>query len=247
LMPDAGHSALVATAIISIALNPLLLRLVNPLEGAVRQRPWLWRLLNGRAERRLQVRNAAAARVLREGAGTGPTRYPTAIVVGYGFVGRSVCRLLRKAGIRTVILDMNMDVITELNERGDEMQVAFFGDARSPAILEQCGIREAKYLLITPAKSASPVQVTMAARELNPELRIFARSRYVGEMDLLLRAGATQIASEEAEIAVVMGGMVLRELGHSEELVAEDRAEIRRAAASLPGGSVADSDESGRG
>ena len=52
LMPESGHNVLVAAAIISITLNPILFRSLNPIEARLRRRPRLWTLLNGRAERR---------------------------------------------------------------------------------------------------------------------------------------------------------------------------------------------------
>ena len=47
LMPDAGHNVLVASAIISITINPLLFRSLPKIEDWLKKRPTLWRLLNG--------------------------------------------------------------------------------------------------------------------------------------------------------------------------------------------------------
>ena len=59
-MPEIGHSVLVATALFSISLNPLLFRLRDPLEHAVKKRRWLWKLVNGRAHRHLRVEDREA-------------------------------------------------------------------------------------------------------------------------------------------------------------------------------------------
>jgi CPA2 family monovalent cation:H+ antiporter-2 len=235
LMPEAGHSVLVATAIISISISPFLIRLVGPLESAIQRYPRLWKLLNGRAERRMQRENGATAALVKHAA-EGPLR-KTAIVVGYGFVGRSVCRLLKKGGMRTVVIDLNMDTVAEINALEDETLVAIFGDAKSPAILEQAGVENATHLLITVAKSSSPAPIIVNARELNPRLRIFVRDRYVGDLDLLVQAGASEIAFEEAEIAIAMGRMVLRQFGWSEDAFAEELNLIRSDVDPLPGGS----------
>ncbi len=50
LMSDNGYSLLVAIALVSIAVNPLLFRLVDPLEGWLQGRPRLWAMLNRRTE-----------------------------------------------------------------------------------------------------------------------------------------------------------------------------------------------------
>src|SRR5262249_43799919 len=108
LMPDAGHNMLVGGAIISITLNPLVFGLLGPIELWVKRRPRLWRLLNARAERRVTQSNEAAAGSLdrREAE-------RLAVLVGFGPVGRSVHRLLREAGLETVVIDLNMDTVAE--------------------------------------------------------------------------------------------------------------------------------------
>ena len=60
-----------------------------------------------------------------------------AIIVGYGPVGQSVDRLLREAGLSTVIVDINLDTITELNR---QRRMAVFGDASRLHILKDAGI-----------------------------------------------------------------------------------------------------------
>ena len=71
LMPESGHNVLVAAAIISITLNPILFRSLNPIEARLRRRPRLWTLLNGRAERRgarpTQTRRSRSAGESRRG------------------------------------------------------------------------------------------------------------------------------------------------------------------------------------
>ena len=57
LMPDAGHNVLVAAAIISITFNPLLFRSLPKIEDWLTKRPVLWKLLNGRAERKAASMN----------------------------------------------------------------------------------------------------------------------------------------------------------------------------------------------
>src|SRR5262249_27169300 len=94
LMPEAGHNVLVASAIISITLNPILFRALDPLEAWLRRRPRLWSLLNGRAEQRAGIANVGVAeQVEREAAGG-----RLVVIVGYGPVGRAVPRLLGNGG-----------------------------------------------------------------------------------------------------------------------------------------------------
>jgi CPA2 family monovalent cation:H+ antiporter-2 len=207
LMPDAGHNVLVAAAIISITLNPLLFRAIPRIESWLKARPPLWNILNGRAERRAASSNQAAADELAQSAKKSER---LAIVVGYGPVGRSVHRLLRDAGLSTVIIDLNMDTVSSLMAEG---QPAIFGDASQERILEQAGMRRASHLVLTLPHTSDPATIVTAARNLNPNARILVRGRYIRERAVLEQAGATAAVFEEVEAAVALAGLVLADTG----------------------------------
>ena len=61
LMPDAGQNMLIAAAIITISLNPLLFRSLGDIEQWLQRRPRLWNLLNARAEKRMRDVNRDVA------------------------------------------------------------------------------------------------------------------------------------------------------------------------------------------
>ena len=221
LMPQVGHSIIVATAILSITANPLLFRMVGPIERSLRRRPALWKLLNGRAERRLRAGNAEA--VTRIAAARSDTER-MAVVIGYGHVGRVVDRLLRQAGLRTVVIDTNMSTVSTINREGG---TAIFGDATSPSVLEQAGVADARYLVVTMAASVNPAPVVMQARELNPDMHILVRGRYLADRDSLDHAGVTAAVYEEAEVAIALGEAVLKDLGADEATIACEVAKLR--------------------
>lgn len=220
LMGDAGHNVLVAAAIISITLNPLLFRSLGSIEAWLRRRPRLWSLLNARAERRMREINAAASADIaqREKGSRG------AIVVGYGPVGRSVDQLLREAGLQTTIIDLNMETVGELNRQG---RSAIFGDAARASILEQAGVAQASHLVLTLPHSAERAAIVSAARDLNRDLRVLVRARYLGEREDLEQAGATAAVFEEAEAAVGLARLVLAGTGASRETVERSVRDLR--------------------
>src|SRR5688572_13081057 len=134
LMPDVGHDVLVAAAIVSITINPLLFRSLPALERWLRGHPGMWNLLNGRAERRALARSRAAVPESEQ-----PDESRRAIVIGFGPVGRSVLRLLNDAGLAAIVIDMNLDTVNRLNTQG---QSAIFGDASHESILKQAGVEQ---------------------------------------------------------------------------------------------------------
>lgn len=221
LMPDAGHHVLVAAAIISITLNPILFRSLRPIENWLKARPTLWWLLNGRAESRARSLNlqteSAVAQTLNKTS-------RLAIVVGYGPVGRSVHDLLRDAGLATVVIDMNMDTVSQLIAKGEH---AVFGDASRDAILEQAGMTRASHLVLTLPDTAARLSVVAAARNLNPSARILVRAHYLRERQALEDAGATGAVFEEGEAAVALTRLVLADTGADREVVERKVRDLR--------------------
>lgn len=201
LMPDAGHQVLVATAILSITLNPLLFRAVDPLERRLRASPLLWRLLNGRCDRMAGDRNLEVAEGIAQG------DRARAIIVGYGPVGRVVDALVRDGGLETVIIDLNVDTVQSLVRSGRK---AIYGDASSLEVLEQAGIREAVHIVVTLNLVESRVPVVRAARGLNPGIEITVRAGFISERATLDEAGANKAITEEGEVAVAMARHVMR-------------------------------------
>ena len=221
LMPNDGHNLLVGAAIISITLNPLLFRSLDAVERWLKARPRLWALLNARAERKVGGANAAVAEQVSHAAAGGSR---LAVVVGFGPVGQTVDRLLRGAGLTTVVIDMNMDTVAELRRKG---RTAVFGDASREAILDTAGIARASHLVLTLPHSADRAAVVTAARNLNPRVRTFVRAHYVREREELEQVGATAAIFEEAEAAVALARLVLADTGAGRESIERAVRDIR--------------------
>jgi len=219
LLPAAGYNVIVACAIVSISINPFLFRALEPVEAFLRRRPWLSRVLEARAGRRRDRVNAGTARAIegREAA--------LAIVVGYGPVGRTVDRLIREAGVETVVIDLNLETVSALAAEG---RLALYGDASHPDILGKAGITRASHLVVTLPHSLNRGPMITAARQANPACRILVRARYLRERRELELAGADVACFEEAEAAAALAERLLRDLGRDEAAVRSEGERIRR-------------------
>jgi CPA2 family monovalent cation:H+ antiporter-2 len=213
LMSDAGHNLLVGGAILSITLNPILFRSIDSIERWLKARPRLWALLNARAERGVSQANVDEADRI---AGTKTKDARRAVVIGFGPVGRTVERLLKDAGLETVVIDMNLDTVAELRREG---RSAIYGDASQPAILESAGVGTASHLLLTLPQANDRAGIVAAARNLNPKIKIFVRARYLREREELEQVGATAAVFEEGEAAVALARLVLADSGAGRESI----------------------------
>jgi CPA2 family monovalent cation:H+ antiporter-2 len=200
LMSGTGNNVLVAGAIISISLNPLMFRSILALEPRLSKWPWLARSLAGRSEKLGARANEIAAERNTD---------PGAIVVGYGPVGQTVRRLLAEFGIDPIIVETNVDAVLELQQRG---QQALYGDATRPDILKAAGVASAAYLVVTIPHAEISLRIIQAAREIAPVIRILARAEYINQHEAFAQAGAAITRYDEAESAAALAEALLQDI-----------------------------------
>ncbi len=214
-----GQSALIAVALISISLNPLLFSSALRVERWLEGKPKLWNALNVRAQARARRINAmqAADHAQREDE-------VRAVVIGYGPVGRTVTRILQDFGIRPVVIELNIDTVDALTKSGI---AAVYGDAARPEILTAAGVQRARFLLVTIPDLASRAPVITAVRQLNENIVVISRARYVAEQTVLGELGVKAICYEEIEAAVGLSEFVLANVGVEEQLIRQETERIR--------------------
>ncbi|MBC8105331.1 MAG: cation:proton antiporter [Anaerolineae bacterium] len=218
LIDDTQRNLLVACALVSITVNPLLFRLETPIERWLRRFPKVWRLLNRKsAARETQINQAACEKIEK-------SEKPLAVILGYGPVGRAVDSLLRDSELETVVVDLNIDTIQSLTKQG---RTAIYGDAYNIEVMYQA-LPNAKYVVITLPHSANRGPLIASVKLINPEIKIFVRGRYVGEREELIQTGADAAVFEEAEVAVALAKLVLRDRGADEKAVGRETSRIRQ-------------------
>jgi CPA2 family monovalent cation:H+ antiporter-2 len=215
ILPPEATQALVIVAIITISVNPILYRLSDVLIGIVKRAPRFWRWLEQRTARRLV-----------EGTSNAPDVPPhfRAVVVGYGPVGRMVHRLLRENGIHPTIIELNIKVVQELRAAGE---AAVYGDANHSATLEEAGIADSGSLVLSSSSIKGSDEIIRRAKELNPSIRVLARTAYIQELQAMRSAGADAAFAGEGEVALALTEEILHQLGASGEQIDRQRARVR--------------------
>ena len=205
LMPHEGHAVLVAGAIVSISVNPFFFKGLMALEPKI-ENSALWKRFFAR-------RLAAHGADLNAHAGHDDDT-PETIVVGHGPVGRTVTELLEKSGVKLIVIEMNVDTVAELSRKGKR---ALYGDATRRDLLTQAGVKKAHSLVITLPEPSVRMGVILMARELNPDIRIITRARYVAEHDSLKEAGATVVCCDEAGASTGLARALLGQMNKPQE------------------------------
>jgi CPA2 family monovalent cation:H+ antiporter-2 len=208
VVPAEALDVVVVTAIISITLNPLAFRSIEPLTRRLGQ------------IRFFRPEPTEAADI---GASSSLDPGGRAIVIGHGPTGRTVTRLLRENGIAPTIVDLNIDVIRQLRDQGVS---AVYGDASHADTLVSAGLPHASTLIVSGGDTGSPA-IIQTARSINPTAHIFVRSVYLRDVAPLRQAGAEQVFAGEGEVALAMTEAVLRRLGATPDQIDRERARVR--------------------
>ncbi|MFO0803180.1 MAG: cation:proton antiporter [Gemmataceae bacterium] len=215
VLPEVATNALVAAAIVSISLNPILYRGVRRFEAWLSKKPRVWNLLTARV-----VKPAGPAPAPEQET---DARF-RAVVIGYGPVGQTLARLLRENGIQPTIIEMNVETVRKLRAEGKD---AVYGDASHPETLKSAGVPNADTLVISASGLHGAEEVVRLAREMNPNVRVLARSAYLRERSALRKAGADEVFAGEGEVALALTESVMRTLGASPEQIDRERDRLR--------------------
>ncbi|AGH50593.1 potassium efflux system protein [Sphingomonas sp. MM-1] len=177
LLPADGRDLILAGAIISIMLNPLLFSLIDRFAARV------------------------AGGVEPEHAIGGQPPAPVrghVVIVGHGRVGSIVAKGLTDAGERVTVIEAQAD---KSGLPAHEKATVLAGNPASGALLREAGIDKARMLFVAIPESFEAGQIVEQARALNPALRIVARAHSDAESAYLETHGADRAIMGEREIA----------------------------------------------
>lgn len=196
LMPPEGQSLILAGAIISIAVNPLLFAAIEPLQRWLRKNSDLVRKLESSPDPLAELPMSVPHERL-----TGQV-----VLVGYGRVGRRIADALTAQGIHYVVAEQNREIVDALRKRD---QPAVVGDASEPAVLIQAHIARAAVLVIATPDTFHVRTMIEIAKALNPEIRCVVRTHNEQEAELLREDTGGKVFLGEHELAGSMTRYVL--------------------------------------
>jgi len=174
MLPEEGRDLILGAAILSIVLNPLVFLVADRF-----------------------VPKAGAA----EPEPPKPGRHGRAIIVGHGRVGSRISLALRQARVEYSVIEDQQDVVERLHGEGVP---AIAGNAVSIDVLKAAAVESAQLIYVTVPDGFEAGRIVEIARQLNPGIRIFARSHSDAEIEHLRTFGADVIVSGEQEIALAM-------------------------------------------
>jgi CPA2 family monovalent cation:H+ antiporter-2 len=195
VLPAEGHALILAAALLSVVLNPLLFRTVEPLDRWLRRHPSLLTALE-RAPVPIVAPSPALEDELRD----------HAVIVGFGRVGGTIGRAFDRAGISYLVIEADRVWVEELRGRG---VAVIFGDASRPGILEQALVARARLLVVATPGAYRTREILRLARTLNPDLDTVVRTHSEAEQRYLEGQGVGMAVMGERELALSMARYAL--------------------------------------
>ncbi|ACS84831.1 YbaL family putative K(+) efflux transporter [Musicola paradisiaca] len=184
MLSDNGRHLVLAGAILSIMLNPL-----------------LFSLLERYLEKHETIEEQIVEEAIEEEKQIPIDLCNHALLVGYGRVGSLIGARLHQAGIPMVVIETSRARVDALREQGIK---AVLGNATRPDIMEIARLDCASFLLLTIPNGYETGEIVASARARRADLKIIARAHYDDEVAYITEHGADYVVMGEREIAETM-------------------------------------------
>jgi monovalent cation:H+ antiporter-2, CPA2 family len=197
LLSQDAMSLVLAGALISIALNPLVFASIKPFSR--------WLVDNSDVARRLAQRMdpygelpMTTERKFLEG---------QVVLVGYGRVGKRIAMSMEASNIPFVVAEQNRELVEKLRQKG---QPAVSGNAADPMVLIQAHIANAAMLIIATPDSMDIRKIVDIAKQLKPDIEVVIRTHHEDEYQRLQKEVGDTVFFGEEELAKGMSAHVLQ-------------------------------------
>jgi monovalent cation:H+ antiporter-2, CPA2 family len=146
------------------------------------------------------------------------------IIVGYGLNGRNLAKVLLSTGVPYLVMELNAEAVRDARAEGERI---VYGDATRKEVLRHIGIERARILVLAISDPVATRHTVWLARQMNPDLHIIVRTRYMSEMSDLHGLGANEVIPEEFETSIEIFSRVLREYGIARHVIQRQVGAIR--------------------
>ncbi|HJA10139.1 MAG TPA: cation:proton antiporter [Candidatus Duodenibacillus intestinavium] len=209
-------SMVVASAILSIALNPLMFAMI-PYVRRFSVRYFAWARAAAMLTDPYSVLPKETSRRMLMG---------QTILVGSGSVTRSVAKRLATDDVPFVCISEDKSFAEELRE---QKHAVISGDAADPMVLVQGHIVTAAQLMVIDIDPVKTLKVVEMAKQLNPELNIMARAGSRDEVEHLKQEGIANVYLDSESVSEVLTGNILDYYKKDEEQDGQDKARTQSA------------------
>lgn len=198
LISNEVYQYFLATSIITMSMTPFLMGYAEPLSDflirallprKVRRRLLSFRALRKQQEEEMQVELTDHL-----------------VIVGFGVNGKNVSRAAAETEIPHIVVELDPEVYKLARNAGVPV---VFGDATDEIILQHLRIQKARIAVIAISDPESTKKIITQMRMLSETVHIIVRTRYIEEIEEILRIGADEVIPEEFETSIEVFTRVL--------------------------------------
>ncbi len=211
LLDATQYSLILATAIVSISVNPLVFRTIAPVERWLQRFPALWRVIN-----RDGVVPPAPSEHLRD----------HIVIIGCGRVGRHVSEVLGQMGTPQLVVESDPRRLEKLRDLGVPV---LYGDAANSEILQHAGLKHARAVVITVPDDTIAQMIVDSIHRHTPDVHIVARASTWFAGNQLRLLGVEDVVRPELEGGVELMRQTLLELNVSDAQIQQYADRVRAA------------------
>lgn len=199
ILPKEAYSAIIASSIISITLNPILFKSINPFVNFLNKKGINTNQIRKENENNIDFNNIESEQ-------------DNIIVVGYGPVGKAVTKILNDKGIKVIIIELNIETVKNINNIKSSCLNALYGDANQREVLINAGIKNARAFIIS-STLASSKEIIEIVKFLNPNVQILVNTSYINDIEILKEKGADIVFSGELAVSQILSNYIFNEFG----------------------------------
>ena len=147
------------------------------------------------------------------------------IIVGYGVNGKNLAKVLKHLKLSHLIIETNPFTVSTEKKKGE---LIIFGDATKAEVLNHAQIEKARIMVVAISDAAASRHIASLARQLNPSIHVIVRTRYILEVEPLLKLGVNEVIPEEFETSVEILSRVLKRFLVPQDVIENCVADVRR-------------------
>ncbi len=130
------------------------------------------------------------------------------VIVGFGLNGKNLARTLKEAGIQYVVVEINPDTVARYSAEGENI---LYGDITRKEINYAVNMSKARVAVLAISDPSSTQIAIKVIKSINSKVHIIARTRYISEIEPLLKLGADEVIPEEFETSLQIFSKVMRQ------------------------------------
>ena len=199
LLAESTYDVVLAAAVVSIMLNPVIFGVVPRAEKSLRKLGGFWRW----ADRQGSV---PATEEMRD----------HVVIAGYGRVGALLGHSLAQLGIPFTVIDLDLDLVLVRRLSGAGIS-AIWGDSSNANVLASAGVERSLLIAVCLPDESSSLVAVANARKLNSAAPIIVRARHADEISVLRSLGAGEVVVPEYEGGLELMRQALIALGYDSE------------------------------